>query len=59
MSTTDIKVARAIMTLFSLGGLALLVYAFVSDPVDMAILSGAVVALMAFFWAALTLSVNK
>lgn len=56
MSMTEVKVAKAIMGLFSLGGLALVVYGFVSDPVDMTILSGAIVALMAFFWAALTLS---
>lgn len=53
---TDIKVAKAIMTLFSLGGLVILAWGFVSDPKDMAILAGSVVALIAFFWAALTLS---
>lgn len=52
---TDIKVAKAIMALFSLGGLIILTWGFVSDPVDMAILTGSVVALVAFFWAALTL----
>lgn len=53
---TDIKVAKAIMALFSLGGLVILAWGFVSDPIDMAILTGSVVAMIAFFWAALTLS---
>lgn len=56
---TDIKVAKAIMALFSLGGIVLLVWGFVSDPVAMATLTGAVIALVAFFWAFLTLSAGN
>jgi hypothetical protein len=52
---TDIKAAKAIMALFSMAGIVVLAYAIVSDPVDVAILLGAVVALVAFFWAFLVL----